>query len=155
MTDSIESMWGVGPAAVRVFRQAGYTKIMHLRDFDGGDRRLWDAITALKPNFPYDDEYWKRLMTRCINIIYRARSAQADPYVPDEFMCQVCFGWYRDPVVTPTGHSYCRRCVVEDNLRYRDKEAQAAANQPLYDNIALGRAVEMYRLNHQKFGIID
>ena len=52
-------------------------------------------------------------MTRCINVIYRARSSESADFVPHEYMCPLSLDWFEDPVVTASGHSYSRSWLSE------------------------------------------
>lgn len=148
MSARIGSMDGVGPAAVEVFNAAGFTTIGHLREFNGDDRKLHAAIREIRSTRVHVDSYWKRLFTRCINIIYRARSAEAADYVPHEFMCPLSLDWYCDPMVAPSGHSFSR-LWIEEHLKTSSRNPididQALRVEDLYVNKALADAVTVYQ----------
>lgn len=157
---TIDIMDGVGPAVLEVFRHAGYTTILHLKAFDAEDRKLQKAIDTIKgradkAGFP--PSYWKALATRCVNIIYRAKSAEATPFVPHEYMCPITLDWYDDPVVTPSGHSYSREAIVEWISRVqRDPVTRTSLSESqLYPNLQLRAVVDHYRRHHQRFSILD
>jgi len=161
MMARISTMEGVGPAAIQLFEAAGFTLIAELHNFDRHDQRLWDAVQRLKRDPTCgemrSDGYYRRLVTRCMNIIFRARSAQATDFVPSQFMCPITLDWYHDPVVAPSGHSYSRAAILG--------HLQTSANDPLtrdsldvnqlYANRALADATHHYRLHYQKFRILS
>lgn len=160
MSASIATMAGVGAATMEVFREAGYTTIQQLVVFDAEDRRLQEAIRRIKQRpekAAFPASYWRAMGTRCVNIIYRARSKQATPYVPDEYMCPISLGWFADPVVAPSGHSFSRA----DILSWLERDGRnPMTREPLtidqlYANKSLADAVNHYRLHHQKFSILD
>ena len=154
MSARIESMEGVGPAALEVFIAAGFTTIGQLREFNGDDRKLHNAIHEIRSTRVRVDSYWKRLFIRCINIIYRARSAEAADYVPHEFMCPLSLDWYYDPVVAPSGHSFSRQWI-EEYLKTSSRNPidtdQKLSVGELYVNRALADAVAVY----QRFRILS
>ena len=164
MSASIDTMHGVGEAALEVFRLAGFKTIMQLKAFDVEDRKLKSAIAQIKTRPELDhrpSSYWQALGTRCVNIIYCAKSAQATPYVPDEYMCPITLQWFDDPVVAPSGHSFSRAALLESlasdprNPITREPLSIEQAGKLLYTNFSLRHAVEHYRLNHQRFSILD
>ena len=158
MPASIGSMEGVGPAALEVFELAGFRTILQLKAFDGDDVKLRDAIRKIRNARDHmrNDTYWKGLFTRCINIIYRARSAEATDYVPHEYMCPLSLDWYHDPVVAPSGHSFSRQWI-EEHLKHSSTNPltrDTLRMEELYTNVALQQAVSSYRLRHQRYRII-
>jgi hypothetical protein len=159
MAGSIRTMRGIGKQVVDIFEDAGYMMIVQLENFNGDDRRLWTAIQAKKDagDHAFPDSYWRRLMTRCINIIYRARSAKATDYVPAEYMCPLTLDWFEDPVVTASGHSYSRAGIEEhlEESALDPMTRKEIRGMPLYPNIALRAAVDHYRLHFQCFRILD
>ena len=157
MSASIGSMEGVGPAALEVFETAGFRHIWQLKAFDGEDAKLWDAIHKIRNAREHtrDDAYWRRLVTRCINIIFRAKSAEATDFVPDEYMCPLSLDWYHDPVVAPSGHSFSRQWI-EEHLKQSSTNPLTRDTlhlEELYTNIALKQAVSSYRLHYQRYRI--
>ena len=160
MSTSIESMGGVGPATMEVFREAGYTTIQQLAVFDAEDRRLLEAIQRIKQRpekAAFPASYWLAMGTRCVTIIYRARSKQATPYVPHEYMCPISLDWYVDPVVAPSGHSFSRAHIVSwlERGGVNPLTHEPLSIDQLYTNKSLADAVNHYRLHHQKFSILD
>lgn len=158
MSASIGSMEGVGPAALEVFETAGFRQIWQLKAFNGDDVKLHEAICKIKNarGHMMEDSYWKRLFTRCINIIYRAKSAEATDYVPHEYMCPLSLDWYHDPVVAPSGHSFSRQYIEEHLKHFPTNPLTRSPLRPeeLYTNIALEQAVSSYRLHHQRYRIL-
>lgn len=158
MAASIGTMEGVGIAALEVFETAGFRHIWQLKAFDGEDAKLWDAIHKIRNAREHtrDDAYWRRLVTRCINIIYRARSAEATAYVPAEYMCPITLDWFHDPVVAPSGHSFSRE-AIEEHLNHSATNPLTRdflSKEQLYQNLSLADAVHHCRLHHQRFGIL-
>ena len=157
MMASIVTMEGVGPAAIEVFRQAGFHTILQLRRFDRQDGQLRSAIRAVRLLHDFPEDYWKRMMTRCLNIIYRARSSEAADFIPDIYMCPITLDLYYDPVVGPSGHSYSRE-AIEEHLATRSTDPitrEPLTIDQLYPNRALRDVVEHYRLHHQRFRILS
>jgi hypothetical protein len=159
MCASIWSMEGIGPAALEVFETAGLREMWQLNAFDGEDGKLNDAICKIRNARDcsmWDDAYWRRLFTRCINIIFRARSAEATDYVPHEYMCPLSLDWYHDPVVARSGHSFSRQWI-DEHLKHSQTNPMtrgAMCQDELYKNIALQQAVSSYRLNYQRYRIV-
>ena len=165
MAASIRTIDGIGKQAIEVFEAAGFYYIHQLKNFEGEDRedredrKLWQTIEAKRAQDTFDKpaSYWKRLMTRCINIIYRARSAEATPFVPHEYMCPISLDWFDDPVVTAAGLSYSRE-TIERHLEKSKLDPMTGVDisgRELYANVALRNAVEHYRLHHQRFCILS
>ena len=117
MMDSITKMEGVGPATCEVFKEVGINTVMQLREFDSQqDALLLSAIRIIRRRYDFDDAHWQAMMSRCLNIIYRAKSTQASGYVPNEYMCPITLDWFRDAVVAPCGHSFSRKAIEEHLL---------------------------------------
>ncbi len=161
MSSSIRNMQGIGPQAVEAFEAAGFHTIAQLKNFDGEDRRLWSAILTLKEgrgrDFQMPMSYWRRLMTRCINIIYRARSAEATDFVPHVCMCPLSLDWYEDPVVTASGISYSRASLEEwlETSSVDPVTRVDLSGTRHFSNIALRNLVDKYRLHFQRFKLLD
>jgi hypothetical protein len=159
MVSRISAIKGIGKQAVEVFERAGFLYIIQLANFKGDDHKLLTAIQSIKDDsvqcFP--ESYWRRLMTRCINIIYRVKSTQATDFVPDEYMCPISLDWFEDPVVVASGHSYSKHSI-EEHLQVSKFDPLTRidiSDKPIYSNFALKSAVEHYRLNYQRFRILD
>ena len=158
MSSSIRLIEGIGPQVVEIFEAAGFQTIGQLKCFNGQDRLLLDTINARKAstNKQFPESYWKRLFTRCINIIYRARSAEAADFVPHEYMCPLSLDWFHDPVVVATGMTFSRAEILE-HLEHSSAcpiTRIEIRGKPMYDNLAMRAAVEHYRLKHQRFRIL-
>lgn len=157
MTQPISAVDGVGPLAVEVFGKAGYTTVGDLKAFKADDRRIQSVLDKLKASRPeYPSCYWRRLGTRCANIIYRVQSSEAAPIVPHAFMCPLSLDWFTDPVVAPSGHTYERGEIIEWIQR---RGSDPLTRQPLivsqlYPNTALLEAQDFYRRNHLKFSVL-
>ena len=157
MTAMIRTMHGVGPQVVDIFESAGFFTITSLKHFNAKSRidELWAVINERKKSSAgiFQDSYWKRLYTRCINIIYRAKSEEATDFVPAEYMCPITLEWFHDPVVAASGISYSRE-AIEEHLE-RNSLCPVTridlTDSALYDNITLRKAVEQYRLHHKRF----
>ena len=67
MSATIDTMHGVGEAAMEVFRLAGFRTIMQLKAFDAEDK-VKSAIAQIKTRPELDhrpSSYWLALGTRC------------------------------------------------------------------------------------------
>lgn len=104
MTACIRTIEGVGKATLEVFETAGFRTVYDLQQFNMEDDKLWTAVSVLQQRYGFDSHHWKGMVTRCLNIIYRARSAEATDFVPEDYMCPISLDWFRDPVVAPSGH---------------------------------------------------
>lgn len=153
---SIRTMEGIGQQVVEILEAAGYAMIVQLKNLRPFDyKRIFTAIQAKsqKEDHAFPDSYWQRLMTRCIAVIYRAKSVEAADYVPAEYMCPLTLDWFEDPVVVANGQSYSR-AAIEENLLITVLDpltCEDIQGKPLYPNIMLRRTVEHYRLNFQRF----
>ena len=159
MMASIRTMEGVGPAAADVFETAGFKTMGDLKTFECDAARLTVAISTIRQQPEYslrDASYWKQLLSRCIDILYRVRSAEANYFVPHEYMCSVCLDWFRDPQVAPSGHSFCRVCIDEHLSRSLTNPVtgEQLTMAQLYKNLALKEAVNHCRLHHKRFCIL-
>ncbi len=156
MEKSIRSIKGIGPQAIQVFEEAGFYTVQHLKNFDGDESSLWCAIGKIRAEMKHalPAYYWRRLLSRCIDIIYRTRCIQASDFVPSEYMCPLTLDWILDPVVTDAGHSYSRAAIDEWLVKSRTDPltgVNMAGGTPLYANVALSKAVDHYRLHYQHF----
>lgn len=145
MVDSIRTIKGIGEQAVQVFERTGLFHVKQLTKFQADDRKLWAAIQSIRAESAqcFPELYWTRLMTRCINIIYRARSAQATDFVSDKYMCPITLDWFEDPVFVASGHSYSRHSI-EEHLAHSPFDPLTRmdiSNKPVYANRALQSAV--------------
>jgi hypothetical protein len=154
MSQPVSALDGIGPLAAEVFTQAGYVTMGQLKAFRADDRRIQGVIERMKASKPeYPTAFWRRLGTRCANIIYRVQSSEAAPFVPSAFMCPLSLDWFTDPVVSPSGHSYERGAVVEWIQR---QGTDPLTRQPitvaeLYPNRALLIAQDYHRRHHLKY----
>jgi hypothetical protein len=156
MSDPIELMEGVGPVTAQVFRDAGFFTIRDLYAFDCQDVKLVDACEETRQLKGFPNAYAKAMMTRCINIIYRARSANASPYIPEHFACPISLDWLVKPVITPSGITYSRG-ELEEWLKHNPTDPVSRSALRITDavpNLALETAVHYHRKNHLKFNIM-
>jgi U-box domain len=162
MNKCIRGIKGIGPQAIEVFEKAGLYTIEQLKNYDGEDINdvLWSAIESIRDgmNKAFCTDYGIRLMSRCISIMYRIRSAHASDFIPVEYMCPLTLDWIQDPVVSVSGHSYSRLAILEW-LTKSKTDPLTGAHIPevstLYPNIALSKAVDQYRLYFQHFRDMD
>ena len=156
MSTAISSIYGIGPLVLRVFQGAGYTTIRDLYGFNGDDMTLMRVINEMKTERPdMTNDYWRRLCTRCVNIIIRVRNRSAVPFVPDHFMCPISLELMRDPVIAPSGYSFERTEILEwlathstDPMTREELDVSQ-----LYSNKYLKDAIEHYRNNFQQYNI--
>ena len=152
MLDTLES---VGVQTLAVFRRAGWNSIGHLFVGDAYGQRCQDAIAALKAENPHMPmAYWSALTRRCASIIYRVRSAEASPYVPQEYMCGLTLDWFHDPVVSKYGITYERSAITELVERTgNDDSRRPLLLSELYPNHQMRAATEFFRLRHLRFSV--
>ncbi|PNG99328.1 E3 ubiquitin-protein ligase, partial [Tetrabaena socialis] len=127
-----------------------------LKNFNAEDRKRWEVINTHKVINIFPEDYWKRLFARCIDIIFRARSAEAIDFVPVEYMCPITLDWFHDPVVAASGVSYSRDAINEhlESNKIDPVTRVDLTDTPLYANITLRRAVEHYRLHFGRFRVL-
>eukprot|EP00798_Chlamydomonas_sp_ICE-L_P004735 gene4735-biopygen15016 len=159
MSASIRTIKGIGSQIIEVFQAAGFNTVRELTVFNCEDRILWVTIESIRDSMSqkFPPGYWRRLMSRCIDVIYRIRSAQASDFVPSEYMCPLTLDWFIDPVVTASGHSYSR-AAIEEWLTTSSADPLTRTNiggAPIYSNVAMKNALDHYRLHYQRFRILD
>jgi hypothetical protein len=107
MNTDISSIRGLGPVAMDFFHRAGYRTIRDLYLYDADDRRLTETLERMKIDQPsHDDSYWKRVCTRCVNVITRSRNARALPFPPEHFICPITYEVKTNPFIAPSGITY-------------------------------------------------
>jgi U-box domain len=112
MDTTIDCIPGIGSIHLDIFHRAGFVTVRDLHTFDRDDHRLQSAINTLKQLRPgFDNSYWRRLFTKCINAIIRVRSGVVNPFA--YFMCPISLEIMEDPVVTPTGQTYDRQYIYD------------------------------------------
>ena len=164
MSDSIRNIDSIGLQAGDLFNAAGFHTMNSLKKcVSEGGRTMSDITKALRvaaeatKNIAQFDnpDYRKRLVDRCVTIIYRARSAEAMDFAPAQYMCPLSLDWFYDPVITPSGYSYSRTWLVEhlktsktDPLSHDDI---SKATQMFIENHALRAAVEHNRIHMHRY----
>lgn len=159
MNRSIDTLLGVGPQATEVFMRAGFKIILDLYHFNEDDRKIQTIIDTMKNEQPdRDDIYWKRLGTRCNNIIFKAKSAQSIGDHPDAFICYISLELMKDPVLTPYGSSYERENIIKwlEIGNTTDPYTRNLLNiNQLYENRPLKQAISYYKKNFLKYSVLD
>ena len=158
MNASISTIKGIGPLATDLFHRVGYNTIGDLYGYDGdGDRRFMDVVNGMKAQHPdYPTSYWRRICTRCINIIHRVRNAKALPFVPYHMICPITQDLMNDPMVAPSGISYDRESIEEWLTLNNGTEPSTRTPltmEQLYPNRYLREVIEHYRHNYQMYSM--
>ena len=157
MNASISIIKSIGAFATELLNRAGYHTIGDLSRYNGDDRRFLGIINKMKIERPgYHTSYWRRVCTRCVNIIYRVRNSKALPFVPDHMMCPITHELMTDPVVAPSGISYERFAIEEwlnDNRGTEPSTRALLSSGQLYQNRNLRECIEHYRNNYQIYSI--
>jgi hypothetical protein len=156
MNASISTIRGIGPVVTDIFHQVGYETIADLIGYNGNDRIFMEVINTMKQTEPlFPQAHWRRLCTRCVNVIYRVRYATAQTFVPYYLMCPISLDLMTDPVISPSGISYDRDNIEEWLLTNNTEPITmiALSVEQLYPNRSLRDTIEYYRRNHQMFSI--
>jgi U-box domain len=156
MSTSIAKLEGVGEVTTRVFNIAGYNTVGDLHKLNADDRKLREAAEQVRLEGEFPASYTKSMMVRCVNIIYRARNAEAAPYIPAHFICPISLDWLVNPVVTPSGITYSKK---ELEMWVSDKVTDpiARSNLEMSDvvpNLVIAAAVHYHRSHHAIFNIM-
>lgn len=149
-----------GSQTLRVFHTAGFTKLGDLRDRNNQE----DAVRAAARQLAELDDTvgtgnWRALATRCVTIIRRVRSAEAQPYVPEHFICPILYTCMEDPVCTPYGYSYERHAIERvandpDPARRLDPlTRQPIEAEGLFPNRALKDAIDYHNSHLIRFSV--
>jgi hypothetical protein len=102
---------------------------------------------------------WRALATRCVNIIRRVRSAEAQPVMPEHFLCPILHTCMENPVITHSGHSYERHAIERvanhpDPKQRRDPLGrQPITEEDLIPNRALKDAIEFHHAHLLRFSV--
>jgi hypothetical protein len=161
----IESIWGIGPLATSVFNEAGLHTVRELTAFDGHDlvlhealRRIREADENRRAVIEANDIYWRKLYTRCVNVIIRLRNREeiSVVIVPDAFMCIFTLDYFEDPVVTPSGHSYSRVPLARWLRENSERHPVCGTTLKMIDcyaNISLRQAIEHHKQSSLEYTI--
>jgi hypothetical protein len=142
---------GRGSLTLRIFNLAGYFKFSDVRAFDKDDMRILNAIQQIKNEERYQDfteRFWKKMMTRVINIINRIRYGKSYlPSCPEALKCNILHDLMDDPVITPSGHSYERWAILDwIRLHGTDPFTRLPLQEDmLYPNLSLLDAIDDYK----------
>lgn len=102
-----------------------------------------DGSAASSPADEVDEEGKRGFKSRPFKSIKRAKRISASPPTEDEddrslarnvlseLDCQVCANIYADPVTTPCGHTFCRKCLAR-SLDHSDKCPLCRSDLPGY-----------------------
>jgi hypothetical protein len=109
----------IGPFTTMMFENAGYYLINQLRNFDTChisdeyERFVRDTKT-LQINQEYTPRFWKRMITRCMNIINLTQNVNAIPVPPEFMVCSLSGCIMEEPVILPNGGRSCERSEIEE-----------------------------------------
>ena len=154
MDTPLSELYGVGPVAKRVFDRAGLTKCGHVYSDGGQEEAVRTAARELAEIAGTAEAgHWRALATYCVTVIRRVRSLEAQPYVPEVFLCPIMYTCMEDPVITRHGVTFERHAIERvandpDTENRIDPVARLpiSAND-LFPNRALKETIELH-LNH-------
>ena len=162
MNSPLSDLHGVGPTSLRVFAAAGFTKIGDLYGKNGQEVAVRDAARNMaEVAGTADDGHWRALASYCATIIRRVRSAEAQPFVPEHFLCPILYTCMEDPVITRHGFTYERHAIervanetVERPTQRRDPLAGLPIGpDDLFPNRALKASIEFHFDHFMRFAI--
>jgi hypothetical protein len=156
----LSDLHGVGSISLRVFNKAGFSKIGDLYSRLNQEAAVHAAAEELAVlDGTADTDRWRALATYCVDIIRSVRSAEAQPFVPEHFLCPITYTCMEDPVVTQHGHSYERYAIERvANHPDPDQRIDPLARMPiaaddLIPNKALKEAIEFYQARSLRFSL--
>jgi hypothetical protein len=163
MDSPLSDLHGVGSEGsptLRVFRHAGYTKIGDLYPTLNQEVQVRASAEALAvQDGTADAGHWRALATYCVGVIRRVRSAEAQPTVPEHFLCPILHTCMEDPVVTRHGYSYERYAIEraandpDASKRLDPVACLPISGHDLFPNRALKAAIEYYQGHMLRFSI--
>jgi hypothetical protein len=108
----------IGPFTTMMFENAGYQTVNQLRYFDtchisDDYQRFVRDTKTLEINQEYTNRFWRRMITRCMNIINLIQNVNAIPVSPEFMVCCISGCIMEEPVILPNGKS-CERCEIEE-----------------------------------------
>jgi hypothetical protein len=161
MSHRISSIPRIGPFTTMMFGHVGYQTLEQLKNFNvvrDSDhyRRFMEDMQTLKAENPgYTPKFWKRAMTRCMNIINAVQSAEALPVAPEYFLCFISGSIMEDPVVLPNGTS-CERSEIEEWIEQKGTcpfTRKPLSVEQLISNRHLRDAIDDYHRNYAPYVI--
>jgi hypothetical protein len=78
-----------------------------------------------------------------------AKIEEDRPNIDSELECSICYSTFKDPVVTPTGHTYCRACIercTRDGRLYCPHTRQMFRRDELKPNFLVRRIMDALKL---------
>ncbi|KAI9141654.1 hypothetical protein BKA69DRAFT_1038387 [Paraphysoderma sedebokerense] len=154
MSTNLKSLWNVGKITADVFARAGVSTVDEARNCSM--EKVQQVINTLKGEKPDKlEKYWKNLTSRCNDVIYRCRTAEAKPIEPEHLCCPITFDLFKEPVVTPSGHSY-EKCALLEHLKTFGTDPFTRAkleSEQLYPNYALVEAVANFKKNDRLYSM--
>ncbi len=155
MQSKLSTIDGVGPLTLSVFEEAGFRRVKDVYHADEGQE---EAVTMAAQRLHQSgrlSQHWRAMAARCVTIIQRIRQADAEPAVPEHYMCSLSYNHFMvDPVMSPYGDSY-ERVAIETALREREEDpwGRPLTVRELYPNHALRAAIAHHRAHFMRFSI--
>lgn len=162
MNISLDKIRGIGKDSLTlyVFNKAGFRTFESLLRFKEQENLLMNAIFKIKLEYQYEsysEMFWKKLFTRCINIINRCQYGTSYfPSVPNAFLCPISLKLMEDPVITPSGRSYERESITEWMMDHQNTDPMTRnifCVDNLIPNLNLKEAIEDYKRDFATYRI--
>lgn len=162
MNTTLDKIRGIGKDSLTlcVFNTAGFRTFESLLRFKEQDNLLVDAIQKIKTETQYEshpERFWKKLLTRCINIIHRCQNGKSYfPSIPNAFLCPISLELMEDPVITPSGISYEREHITKWMMEHQNTDPLtrvAFSQEDLIPNLNLKEAIEDYKRDFTTYTI--
>jgi len=119
-----------------------------------------DAIQKIKTETQYEKypaQFWKKLLTRCINIIHRCQNGTSYfPSIPNAFLCPISLELMEEPVITPSGRSYDKENIIEWMTEHQNTDPMTRMiinEDDLIPNLNLKEAIEDYKRDFATYTI--
>jgi STIP1 family protein 1 len=142
-------MDAVGPVTAYALEMSGFRTADDVRAAspEEFDARVSAAIGRMASDGAARHTAWDKLAQRCIAVRERIVSAEAEPIVPEEMLCPISWDWLRDPVATPSGHTFERKHVTRwiQETGTDPVTRQGLDVGQLVPNIALSKIVAVFR----------
>lgn len=149
----------IGPVKLEIFSKAGLVRAGDILHGDFLERRIQTAINELKLEQPgMEDKIWSTRGALCMSVVDRFRLSDACPIHPDYLVCPLSGELFKDPVITPLGHTY-DRCELERAFMCGfNFEPQAPSItlsiEEVIPNRAIEEAVTFYRRHMMRFNVL-